>query len=138
MYYFRRLSADNTPKSEGLTLEKIERVSYKETIKAIPSRSCVDSAGDLEAGAEAEAEDATQCIICLSGQHEAALAATTIILYPYPWRLKKLLLVNNLKIKHDFQNSLRGTQSEDLLACICFTRNAWMPGCLIIGRIVNK
>ena len=136
MYYFRRLSADNTPKSEGLTLEKIERVSYKETIKAIPSRSCVDSAGELEAGAEAEAEDATQCIICLSGQHEAALAATTIILYL--WRHLKLLLVNNLKIKHDFQNSLRGTQSEDLLACICFTRNAWTPGCLIIGRIVNR
>ena len=74
MYYFRRLSADNTPKSEGLTLEKIERVSYKETIKAIPSKSCVDSAGELAAGAGAgagaEAEDATQCIICLSGQHE--------------------------------------------------------------------
>ena len=81
MYYFRRLSADNTPKSEGLTLEKIERVSYKETIKAIPSKSCVDSAGELAAGAEAEAEaeDATQCIICLSGQHEPALADNTII-----------------------------------------------------------
>ena len=81
MYYFRRLSADNTPKSEGLTLEKIERVSYKETIKAIPSKSCVDSAGELAAGAGAgaEAEDATQCIICLSGQHEPALADTTII-----------------------------------------------------------
>ena len=79
MYYFRRLSADNTPKSEGLTLEKIERVSYKETIKAIPSKSCVDSAGELRAGAGAEAEDATQCIICLSGQHEPALADNTII-----------------------------------------------------------
>ena len=83
MYYFRRLSADNTPKSEGLTLEKIERVSYKETIKAIPSKSCVDSAGELAAGAGAgagaEAEDATQCIICLSGQHEPALADNTII-----------------------------------------------------------
>ena len=79
MYYFRRLSADNTPKSEGLTLEKIERVSYKETIKAIPSKSCVDSAGELAAGAGAETEDATQCIICLSGQHEPALADNTII-----------------------------------------------------------
>ena len=79
MYYFRRLSADNTPKSEGLTLEKIERVSYKETIKAIPSKSCVDSAGELGAGAGAETEDATQCIICLSGQHEPALADNTII-----------------------------------------------------------
>ena len=135
MYYFRRLSADNTPKSEGLTLEKIERVSYKETIKAIPSKSCVDSAGELGAGAGAEAEDATQCIICLSGQHEPALADNTII---YFWGHPKLILVNNLKMKHGFQNSLRETQSEDLPACICFTRNVWTPGCLIIGRIVNR
>ena len=56
----------------------------------------------------------------------------------YLWGHPKLLLVNNLKMKHGFQNSLRETQSEDLPACICFTRNVWTPGCLIIGRIVNR
>ena len=55
----RRLSADNTPKSEGLSLEKIERVSYKETLKSVPA-NCKDEA-DTET-------DTSQCVICLSGQ----------------------------------------------------------------------
>ena len=65
--FLRRLSADNTPKSEGLSLEKIERVSYKETLKSVPA-NCKDEA-DTET-------DTSQCVICLSGQIHRQATAT--------------------------------------------------------------
>ena len=51
----RRLSADNTTKVEGLSLDKIERVSFREEYSAGPATT------------QEEDGEATQCIICLSG-----------------------------------------------------------------------
>ena len=53
----RRLSADNTAKSEGgLSVDKIERLSFREKYSAGPATT------------QEEDGEATQCIICLSGE----------------------------------------------------------------------
>ena len=52
----RRLSADDTAKSQGLSLDKIERVSFRENYSAGHNTS------------QEEDGEATQCIICLSGR----------------------------------------------------------------------
>ena len=51
----RRLSADNTPKSDGLSLEQIERVSFRESYSGFTPPAPTE-----------EDNEATQCVICLS------------------------------------------------------------------------
>ena len=59
----RRLSADNTPKSDGLSLEKIESLSFRESYS-----TCLAPAP----AKEGEDNEASQCVICLSEFEEGA------------------------------------------------------------------